>query len=75
MSREKQRQLDEINKHQELAKVNAIEKMAEDVPQKIVAFNGDPKGHHLYIEQRLEIAEVLYNAGYRKQSELCGYGI
>ena len=36
------------------------------IPQKIVAYNGDPKGQHLYGEQRLQIAEVLYNAGYRK---------
>ena len=36
------------------------------IPQKLVAYNGDPKGQHLYGEQRLQIAEVLYNAGYRK---------
>ena len=28
-----------------------------------------PKGQHLYAEQRQQIAEVLYNAGYRKIRE------
>lgn len=43
-----------------------IEEIMLTIPQKIVAYNGDPKGQHLYGEQRLQIAEVLYNAGYRK---------
>ena len=52
-----------------MAKVNAIDETSKNIPQKIVAYNGDPKGQHLYLEQRFEIAEALYNAGYRKQSE------
>ena len=45
-----------------------IEEMLLDVPQKIVAYDGNPAGQHLYGEQRQEIAEALYNAGYRKVS-------
>lgn len=47
-------------------KEQQIEEIMLTIPQKIVAYNGDPKGQHLYGEQRLQIAEVLYNAGYRK---------
>lgn len=47
-------------------KEQQIEEIMLTIPQKIVAYNGDPKGQHLYEEQRLQIAEVLYNAGYRK---------
>ena len=43
-----------------------IEEMMLTVPQKIVAYDGNPAGQHLYREQRQEIAEALYNAGYRK---------
>ena len=43
-----------------------IEEMMLTVPQKIVAYDGNPAGQHLYGEQRQEIAEALYNAGYRK---------
>lgn len=43
-----------------------IEEIMLTIPQKIVAYNGDPKGQHLYGEQRQQIAETLYNAGYRK---------
>lgn len=47
-------------------KEQQIKEIMLTIPQKIVAYNGDPKGQHLYGEQRLQIAEVLYNAGYRK---------
>lgn len=43
-----------------------IEEIMLTVPQKIVAYDGNPAGQHLYGEQRQEIAEALYNAGYRK---------
>ena len=43
-----------------------IEEMMLTVPQKIVAYDGNPAGQHLYGEQRQQIAETLYNAGYRK---------
>ena len=48
-----------------------IEEMMLTVPQKIVAYDGNPAGQHLYGEQRQEIAEALYNAGYRKIDENC----
>lgn len=48
------------------SKEKEIEEMMLTVPQKIVAFDMTPKGQHLYGEQRKEIAEALYNAGYRK---------
>ena len=47
-------------------KEQQIEEMMLTVPQKIVAYDGNPAGQHLYGEQRQEIAEALYNAGYRK---------
>lgn len=47
-----------------------IEEMMLTVPQKIVAYDGNPAGQHLYSEQRQEIAEALYNAGYRKESDI-----
>lgn len=43
-----------------------IEEMMLTVPQKIVAYDGNNAVQHLYREQRQEIAEALYNAGYRK---------
>lgn len=46
-----------------------IEEMMLTVPQKIIAYDGNPAGQHLYGEQRQEIAEALYNAGYRKLPE------
>ncbi len=46
-----------------------IEEIMLTVPQKIVAYDGNPAGQHLYGEQRQEIAESLYNAGYRKLPE------
>ena len=49
-------------------KEQQIKQMMLDVPQKIVAYDGNPAGQHLYGEQRQEIAETLYNAGYRKVS-------
>lgn len=48
-----------------------IEEMMLTVPQKIVAYDGNPAGQHLYGEQRQEIAEALYNAGYCKIDENC----
>lgn len=53
-----------VNKEQQ------IKQMVLDVPQKIVAYDGNPAGQHLYSEQRQEIAEALYNAGYRKESDI-----
>lgn len=50
---------------------NEIREMILTVPQKIVAYDMNPKGQHLYGEQRQEIAEALYNAGYRKIDENC----
>lgn len=47
-------------------KEQQIEEMMLDVPQTIVAYDANPKGQHLYGEQRLQIAEALYNAGYRR---------
>ena len=47
-------------------KQEQIEEMMLDVPQTIVAYDANPKGQHLYGEQRLQIAEALYNAGCRK---------
>ena len=47
-------------------KEQQIKQMMLDVPQNIVAYDGNPAGQHLYGEQRQEIAEALYNAGYRK---------
>ena len=46
-----------------------IEKMMLDVPQTIVAYDANPKGQHLYGEQRLQIAEILYDKGYGDVSE------
>lgn len=48
-----------------------IEEMMLTVPQKIVAYDGNPAGQHLYREQRQEIAEAVYAAGYRKIDENC----
>lgn len=52
-------------------KEQQIKEMLLDVPQKIVAYDGNPAGQHLYGEQRQEIAEALYNAGYRQIDENC----
>lgn len=43
-----------------------IKELMLTIPQTIVAYDANPKGQHLYGEQRLQIAEALYNAGYRK---------
>ena len=48
-----------------------IEEMMLTVPQKIVSYDMNPKGQHLYGEQRQEIAEAVYVAGYRKIDENC----
>lgn len=59
-----------MQKKNETRKMNKeIEEMMLTVPQKIVAYDGNPAGQHLYGEQRQEIAEALYNAGYRKIDE------
>lgn len=52
-------------------KEQQIEEIMLTVPQKIVAYDGNPSGQHLYGEQRQEIAEAIYNAGYRKIDENC----
>ena len=46
-----------------------IKELMLTIPQTIVAYDANPKGQHLYGEQRQEIAEALYNAGYRKVSD------
>lgn len=46
-----------------------VDKMMLDVPQTIVAYDANPEGQHLYGEQRLQIAEVLYDKGYGNVSE------
>lgn len=48
-----------------------IKELMLTIPQTIVAYDANPKGQHLYGEQRQEIAETLYNAGYRKIDENC----
>lgn len=50
-------------------KQEQIEKMMLDVPQTIAAYDANPKGQHLYGEQRLQIAEILYDKGYGDVSE------
>ena len=52
-----------------MTKQEQIEKLMLDIPQTIVAYDANPKGQHLYGEQRLQIAEVLYDKGYRNVSE------
>ena len=43
-----------------------IKEIMLDIPQKIVAYDGNPAGQHLYGEQRQQIAEAIYKADYRK---------
>lgn len=50
----------------ELEKEKQIKEMLFVCPQVVVAYDGNPKGQHLYGEQRQQIAEAYYNAGYRK---------
>lgn len=50
-------------------KEQQVKEMLLDIPQKIVTYGGVPAGQHLYCEQRQEIAEALYNAGYRKVAD------
>ena len=45
-----------------------IKELMLTIPQIIVAYDANPKGQHLYDDQRLQIAKTLYNAGYRKSS-------
>lgn len=54
-----------------MTKEQQIKQMMLAVPQKIVAYDGNSAGQHLYDEQRQQIAEILYNAGYRKIDENC----
>ncbi len=44
-----------------MTKQDQVDEMMLDVPQTIVAYDANPKGQHLYGEQRLQIAEVLYD--------------
>lgn len=50
-------------------KQQQIEAMMLEIPQIIVAYDANPKGQHLYGEQRLQIAEILYDKGYGDVSE------
>lgn len=43
-----------------------IEELMLTIPQTIVAYDQNPRGQHLYGEQRQQIAEAVYDAGYRK---------
>ena len=49
-----------------MTKQEQINEMLLYVPQTIVAYDANPKGQHLYGEQRQQIAKALYDAGYRK---------
>ena len=46
-----------------------IKEMMLDVPQTVVAYDANPRGQHLYGEQRLQIAEILCDKGYGRISE------
>ena len=50
----------------ETTKQEQINEMLLYVPQTIVAYDANPKGQHLYGEQRRQIAIALYDVGYRK---------
>ena len=52
-----------------MTKQEQVDEMMLDVPQTIVAYDANPKGQHLYGEQRLQIAEALYDKGYGNVSE------
>ena len=45
-------------------KQKEIEEMAIVMPPDIISSNGSPNGQHLYLKQRIEIAEALVNADY-----------
>ena len=49
-----------------MSKEQEIKEIMLDIPQKIVAYDSNPAGQHLYGEQRQQIAEALYKADYRK---------
>lgn len=49
-----------------MTKQDQINEMTLAVPQTIVAYDANPKGQHLYGEQRRQIAVALYDVGYRK---------
>lgn len=46
-----------------------IKEMANIIPDNIISYNGNPRGQHLYVEQREYIADKVYQSGYRKESE------
>lgn len=50
----------------ETTKQEQINEMLLYVPRTIVAYDANPKGQHLYGEQRRQIAVALYDVGYRK---------
>lgn len=52
-----------------MTKQDQINEMTLAVPQTIVAYDANPKGQHLYGEQRRQIAVALYDVGYRKIDE------
>lgn len=52
-----------------MTKQEQINEMMLYVPQTIVAYDANPKGQHLYGEQRRQIAVALYDVGYRKIDE------
>ena len=52
-----------------MTKQEQINEMLLCVPRTIVAYDANPKGQHLYGEQRQQIAKALYDAGYRKIKE------
>ncbi len=45
--------------------IEESQEMARDIPSDIVSYNGNPKGLHLYFEQKQEIAQALYEKCYR----------
>ena len=44
-------------------------RILDDIPKKIVAFDNNPKGLILYVEQRKEIADALASKGYGKVND------
>ena len=52
-----------------MTKQEEVNEMMLAVPQTIVAYDANPKGQHLYGEQRRQIAVALYDVGYRKIDE------
>ena len=48
----------------------AVEEMANNIPNTVMSYNGNPQGQKLYIEQRKQIATALIAAHYRPESEV-----